>query len=184
MFKPRCPRCGSPRVQLGFDEPPPGLRLIGVRALICNNCTLEFRRFTPLTKLERRESGEPETSPSLRRAPRYRARLRVRLFKVISEQFGEGARYGPEVVGRTHDLSRIGLAIFVPGGQDGALDLSDPKSRFLALVELPAGAVKALVMPVRHERLRGGGGLVVGAHIRRTGDAERALLHSYLEGLG
>src|SRR4028119_1765234 len=120
MSKPRCPRCRSPRIQLGFDEPPLVLKLLGVRSLICNNCTLEFRRFAPLTKLERRESREPETSPNLRRAPRHQARLRVRVYKVIKEQFGEGARYGPEVVGQTRDVSRIGLAIYVPGAQGGA----------------------------------------------------------------
>jgi hypothetical protein len=167
---------------LGYDEPPLVLKLLGVRSLICNNCTLEFRRFAPLTRLERRESREPETSPSLRRAPRHQARLRVRLYKVIKEQFGEGARYGPEVVGRTLDLSKIGLAIHVPGAQEGAGDLADPKSRFLARVELPRGAVQMLVVPVRREKLSGGG-LVIGAHIRRIGEAERAALHTYIDGL-
>ena len=183
MFKSRCPRCRSPRLQLGFDDPPLGLKLLGVRALICNNCSLEFRRFAPLGGFERRESREPETSPNLRRAPRYRARLRVRLFKVIKEQFGGEARYGPEVVGFTRDVSKIGLSIYVPGAQAGAGDLTDQNSRFLARVELPAGAVMMLVVPVRDRKLPEGGGLVIGAHVRRIGEAERAAFYAYIEGL-
>jgi hypothetical protein len=51
------------------------------------------------------------------------------------------------------------------------------------LVELPTGAVKMLVVPVRREKLPAGGGFVVGTHIRRIGEAERAALHAYIEGL-
>ena len=40
-----CPRCGSTRVRHGYGRERFGLRLIGVRELLCNHCNLSFTRF-------------------------------------------------------------------------------------------------------------------------------------------
>ena len=40
-----CPRCGSTRVRRGYGRERFGLRLIGVRELLCNHCNLSFTRF-------------------------------------------------------------------------------------------------------------------------------------------
>ena len=40
-----CPRCGSTRVRHGYGRERFGLRLIGVRELLCNQCNLSFTRF-------------------------------------------------------------------------------------------------------------------------------------------
>lgn len=40
-----CPRCGSLRVRHGYGRERFGLRLIGVRELLCNHCNLSFTRF-------------------------------------------------------------------------------------------------------------------------------------------
>ena len=40
-----CPRCSSTRVRRGYGRERFGLRLIGVRELLCNHCNLSFTRF-------------------------------------------------------------------------------------------------------------------------------------------
>ena len=40
-----CPRCGSSRIRHGYGRERFGLRLIGVRELLCNHCNLSFTRF-------------------------------------------------------------------------------------------------------------------------------------------
>ena len=40
-----CPRCGSTRIRHGYGRERFGLRLIGVRELLCNHCNLSFTRF-------------------------------------------------------------------------------------------------------------------------------------------
>jgi len=40
-----CPRCGSSRIRHGYGRERFGLRLIGVRELLCNQCNLSFTRF-------------------------------------------------------------------------------------------------------------------------------------------
>jgi hypothetical protein len=43
-----CPSCGSSRVRSGYRPAPLPLRVIGIRALLCDNCNLQFRAFSPL----------------------------------------------------------------------------------------------------------------------------------------
>jgi hypothetical protein len=185
MLSHTCPRCKSVRLQLGFDEARGLTGLLGFRGLLCNNCGLEFRRFVPAGRFERSQSDEPETSPNRRRAPRYRVRLRVRLDHDSKGRAGGESPAGAEADGYTRDLSGIGLAIIVPDAGAGRA-FADARSGFRAWVELPSGAVKMHVVPVRHEELSAGpekGGLLIGAHIRGIGELERAALLRYMESL-
>jgi ribosomal protein L37AE/L43A len=45
MIAQRCPKCGSSRVKRGYTDTPLLLRLIGVYALLCDNCNLLFKGF-------------------------------------------------------------------------------------------------------------------------------------------
>ena len=45
MIAQRCPKCGSRRVRRGYRNTPIILRLIGVYALLCDNCNLLFTGF-------------------------------------------------------------------------------------------------------------------------------------------
>jgi hypothetical protein len=186
MFKQHCPRCKSVRIQLGFNEPPLILKLAGIRELFCNNCGFEFKGFAPSTKLSRSKSGEEETTPNRRRAPRHKTRLRVRLAKILKERFGEETQYATEIHGYTLDISKIGLAIILTDVQAGASDFEDSSLGFCAWVELPTGTVKMRVLPVRREQILTGPGkgrLLIGAHIRGISEADRASLNSYIETL-
>jgi hypothetical protein len=186
MFKQHCPRCKSVRIQLGFDEPPLILKLLGIRELFCNNCGFEFKRFAPSNKLKRDQSGETETTRNLRRAPRFKTRLPVRLAKIIKERFGEETVYGPEISGYTQDISKIGLAIILPDLGAESADLNDSRMGFSAWVDLPTETVKMRIVPVRRQKLLRGPGkgqLLIGAHIRAISEADRISLHLYIETL-
>jgi hypothetical protein len=186
MFKQHCPRCKSVRIQLGFNEAPPVLKLLGIRELFCNNCALEFKGFAPSNKIKRSQSGEPETTRNQRRAPRFKAQLRVRLAKIIIERFGEEPVYGSEVTGYTRDVSKIGLAIILPDVRAGASEFSDSKMGFSALVDLPTETIKMRIVLVRREQLLAGsdkGRLLIGSHIRGISEADRVTFHRYIETL-
>ena len=186
MFKQLCPRCKSVRIQLGFNEPSRILKLCGIRELFCNNCYLEFKRFSPSNKLKRSQSDETETTLNQRRAPRFKVQLQVRLAMVLKERFGEEALYGAELSGYTRDISKIGLAIIVPNVRAEAPGFNDPKTGFCAWVDLPSQAVKMRIVLVRREKLLAGperGHFLIGAHIRGISTADRISFHSYIETL-
>ena len=186
MFKQHCPRCKSVRIQLGFNEPSPILKLLGIRELFCNNCFFEFKRFAPSNKLKRNQSDETETTSNRRRAPRFKVQLKVRLAMVLKERFGEEARYGEHISGYTRDISKIGLAIIVPDVRSVASDFADSRTGFSAWVALPGQTVKMRVVLVRREKLTAGseaGPLIIGAHIRSISEADRISLYSYIETL-
>jgi ribosomal protein L37AE/L43A len=45
MIAQRCPKCGSSRVKRGYTDTLLILRIIGVYALLCDNCNLLFKGF-------------------------------------------------------------------------------------------------------------------------------------------
>jgi hypothetical protein len=186
MFKQHCPRCKSVRIQLGFNESPPVLRLLGIHELFCNNCALEFRRFAPSKKIKRNQSEERETTLNQRRAPRFKVRLNVRLAKILKERFGEETLYATELSGYTQDVSKIGLAIILPNVQAEAADFSDSRLGFCAFVDLPTETLKMRIVSVRCEQLLKGAErrhLLIGAHIRSISEADRVAFHLYIETL-
>ncbi len=49
-----CPSCGSSRIRNDYKPAPFILRMIGIRALLCDNCNFPFRAFSPLPPKSRR----------------------------------------------------------------------------------------------------------------------------------
>ena len=49
-----CPSCGSSRIRNDYKPAPIVLRVIGIRALLCDNCNFQFRAFSPLPPKSRR----------------------------------------------------------------------------------------------------------------------------------
>lgn len=185
-FALRCPRCKSLRVQLGYTDPPLHLRLVGVRDLLCNNCNLEFRGFALPGRIRRGRSEQADDTPNLRRAPRYKVRLPAQVRQIVRGHFGGDAEYSPAVRGHTRDVSRIGLALVLPAGGVEGYDLFDAEKRLQVWIGLPTGTIVMQVALVNHAKVGGAGParVVVGAHIRNIGEAERAALHRYIETLG
>jgi len=49
-----CPSCGSSRIRNDYKPAPFFIRVIGIRALLCDNCNFPFRAFSPLPPKTRR----------------------------------------------------------------------------------------------------------------------------------
>lgn len=61
---PTCPSCGSSRVRNGYLPAPFPLRVIGIRELLCDNCNLLYRGFSPFPpKQPRRHQSSHKTNP-------------------------------------------------------------------------------------------------------------------------
>ena len=57
MIAQKCPKCGSSRVRRGYTDTPLLLRMIGVYALLCDNCNLLFKGFAVPGIVPQRGSG-------------------------------------------------------------------------------------------------------------------------------
>lgn len=49
-----CPSCGSSRIRNDYKPAPVMWRVIGIRALLCDNCNCQFRAFSPIPPKSRR----------------------------------------------------------------------------------------------------------------------------------
>lgn len=187
MFTQHCPRCGSSRLQLGFNDAPLPLRLIGVNELLCNNCHLEFKGLALFGKLRRSESTTQEVINNRRRAPRFNVKVPVTAAVVIKESITGGTKYSATIQGYTLDLSKIGLAVVLPESRAGEHDLTDPNNWLWLKLELPTGTVAMRAAPVRHEKLgkkNGDRGWVIGVHIRKIDEQDAGRFYNYLDTLG
>ncbi|MFN0107862.1 MAG: hypothetical protein ACKVZH_03340 [Blastocatellia bacterium] len=49
-----CPSCGSSRIRNDYKPAPLLLRVVGIRALLCDNCNFQFHAFSPVAPKSRR----------------------------------------------------------------------------------------------------------------------------------
>ena len=59
-----CPSCGSSRIRNDYKPAPIVLRVIGIRALLCDNCNFQFRAFSPLPPKNRRPRNSARKAES------------------------------------------------------------------------------------------------------------------------
>lgn len=64
-----CAACGSARVRNDYKPAPWWLRLIGVRALLCDYCNHQFRAFAPLSPKTRRPRQSIQKADAFNAAP-------------------------------------------------------------------------------------------------------------------
>ena len=69
-----CPSCGSTKIRNDYKPAPTVLRIVGIRALLCDNCNCQFRAFSPLPPKSRRPRGS-----SARKADVFNAKEAVDL---------------------------------------------------------------------------------------------------------
>ncbi len=188
MFVRRCPKCGSSRVQRGFNDPPLPLRLIGIYDLLCNNCDFEFKGFALPGTIKRTRRAKIELSRSgairSRRAPRVQVQLPVKMHVYGSGETLGDIRIMPVVTGFTRDVSEIGLASVFPMARFNDEDFTDEHRRLRITINLPQSEVRLYATAVRYEILDNGGkerGWLVGARITKMSPADRAQLFSYLK---
>ena len=186
-FALRCPRCESARVQLGYGDPPLHLRLLCIRELLCNNCNLEFRGFALPRQVKRGRSDQPDDTRNRRRAPRFKVRLPLLVRQIVRGHFGGESEYSPAVNGHTRDISKIGIAVVIPGEAAEGYDFSDPGKRLQIWLRLPAGTTVVMkVVPASRDEGDGGAGRVrvIGTHIWTMSEADRAAFDGYIDTLG
>lgn len=54
----RCPKCGSERIRRGYTQPVLPLRLLGLRALLCDRCNLVYTSFALSGDLRKSTRGK------------------------------------------------------------------------------------------------------------------------------
>ena len=55
-----CPSCGSSRLRAGYHHVALPFRLLGIRQLLCDDCNLLYRAFSPLPPRSRKRPSSPK----------------------------------------------------------------------------------------------------------------------------
>src|SRR5215831_15442067 len=113
IFSPNCPRCGSPRVQLGYGSTSLSQRIFGFNELLCNNCGLTFKGFAVPGSVKRSPSEKKERAGKRQLAKRFKVKFPVRVSVILNDSWGEPT-LSPVMEGLTRDISKIGLAMMLP----------------------------------------------------------------------
>jgi hypothetical protein len=193
MASQKCPKCGSGRVQRGYQDAPFVLRLFGVQELLCNNCSAEFRGFAlpGTTSRSRRRKIEPAKTGGAgerQRAQRFAVRVPVKLqlldaeSKTVRSTIPRAAA-APLLDGYTRNLSLIGIAIILPEAHFTDADLAIRHRRARVLLDIPPRTLPVDATIVRYEQLDDEEvltGWLVGVRVTRLAEADRARLLKFL----
>lgn len=149
----RCPRCESERIQRDYDDAVVVLRLIGLHKLLCNNCGLVFKGFDPLRSVQRSPSEEKRHGHNRRRGPRYNVHLPAAISLVDDKvQIGK-VSYSEPSRGHCETISKFGMSLSLVGTRFAEGELSRIGRLLFVRVDLPEGAVEAVVALVTHDRV-------------------------------
>ena len=178
-----CPRCKSPRVQRGYEESLVILRIAGLHELLCNNCGLEFRGFDPLRKLKRAPVKRTRFASNERRFPRHKVHLPATISLVERNALTWDVAYTHRSQGHCETISQIGMALSFIGSRFPAEDLTRPGCSLFVTVNLPGGAIAAVVSIVNWERrgTNGRSGWFIGTTISQMSEEDAALLAAYVK---
>jgi hypothetical protein len=178
-----CPRCQSSRIQRGYDDSLIILRMAGLHELLCNNCGLEFKGFDPLRRLERAPVKRKGPSPNQRRFPRYRAHLPATISLVERNVLTWDVTYTQRSRGHCETISQIGMALSFVGTRFSEAQLTKPGCSLFVTIDLPIGAIAAVVAIVNWERPtdRRMARWLMGTTISQMSDSDAARLAAYLE---
>jgi transcription initiation factor TFIIIB Brf1 subunit/transcription initiation factor TFIIB len=188
----QCPRCHSERIQRDYDDAIILLRAVGMHKLLCNNCGLVFKGFDPQGKFQRdpeaakrKESAVRPAAkqvPNRRRGPRFNTHLPATISLIEGDAQVGKASYSEPSRGHCETISSYGMLLSLVGTRFGDGELSRPGRRLLVRVNLPNGAVEAVVAIVTHERrTEGQKPWSLGVKIQQMSDADRELLAEYVE---
>ena len=177
-----CPRCKSSRIQRGSDSLGV-LRIAGLHELLCNNCGLEFKGFDPLRRLSRAPVKREQFAPNQRRFPRYKVHLPATISLVERNVLTWDIDYSQSSRGHCETLSQIGMALSFIGSKFSDEQLTRPGCSLYVTVNLPDGAIAAVVSIVCLERPNGKGksGWFVGTTISQMSDKDAARLAAFIK---
>lgn len=64
-----CPFCKSPHLRDDYRPAPFYLRIVGIRALLCDNCNVQFKTFSPFSPEKSRRRRTPAEEPAREKKP-------------------------------------------------------------------------------------------------------------------
>jgi len=178
-----CPRCKSSRIQRGYSNSLGVLRIAGLHELLCNNCGLEFKGFDPLRKLTRAPVKREKFAPNQRRFPRYKAHLPATISLVERNVLTWDVAYTQGSRGHCEMISQIGMALSFVGTRFSEEQLIRPGCSLYVTVNLPDGAIAAVVSIVHWERpaSKGRSAWLVGTTISQMSDGDANRLAGYIK---
>jgi hypothetical protein len=124
-----------------------------------------------------------------RRAPRYQTHLEAGLALSVSLSGAKASAQRLEelkLAGYTRDISESGLALIVPTIRIGGQYITESHRTLQIVLKLPNGVIKLHGTPARYSPLDEDAtdtGYLIGIHIERMSDDDRALFKAYLETL-
>src|SRR5712691_901544 len=181
-----CPRCTSSRIQRGYNDSSIVLRIAGLHELLCNNCGLEFKGFDPLRRLERtptKRKGPKGSKADRRRFPRYKVYLPATISLVERNVLTWEVAYRQSSRGHCETISQIGMALSFVGSRFSEQQLTSPGCSLYVTVNLPDGAIAAVVSIINWNRSgsKGRARWVVGTMISQMSEGDAGRLAAYLK---
>ena len=179
----QCPRCNSPRIQRDYDDASILARLAGLHKILCNNCGLVFSGFDPLGKLRRAPSEDVELVRKRRRGPRYSAHLPTAISLIEGSAKAGKVSYSQPSRAHCDVISKFGMALSLVGARFPEGELSQVGRLLFVRMDLPEGAIEAVVTIVTHDRSEGEGKgkWLLGVNIYQMSETDTARLAAYLE---
>jgi hypothetical protein len=158
------------------------LRIAGLHELLCNNCGLEFKGFDPLRKLARAPVKRKKFAVNQRRFPRYKAHLPATISLVERNVLTWDVAYTQGSRGHCEMISQIGMALSFVGTRFSEEQLARPGCSLYVTVNLPDGAIAAVVSIVYSERPASNGrSWLVGTTISQMSDSDANRLAGYIK---
>lgn len=120
-------------------------------------------------------------------ARRYSMSLTLSAALLEEERAAASQQTGPEMSGQLRDISRTGISLLLPSIRFGDRFLLNGHYPLRVMLELPSGAVRMDVSPVRYDRVRAGQGerqYLVGARILEMREGDRERLWQYIQQAG
>ena len=178
-----CPRCKSSRIQRGYNDSLIVLRIAGLHGLFCNNCSLEFRGFDPLRKLERAPVKRKKSEPNQRRFPRFKVHLPATICLVERNVLTWDVAYTHRSRGHCETISQIGMALSFAGTRFVEEQLTRPGCSLFVTLDLPEAPIAAVVSIVNWERRGNNGraGWLVGTTISQMSERDAARLAAHIK---
>jgi predicted Zn-ribbon and HTH transcriptional regulator len=182
----QCPRCHSERIQRDYDNAVFFLRAFGLHKLLCNNCGLVFKGFDPLGAQKRTPSERPKQVRNRRRGPRYYSHLPTAISLIDGNVQAGKVSYSQPSRGHCETVSKFGMRLSLAGTRFSEAELSRLGGLLFVRIDLPEGAVEAVVKIVNSERAgeEGKKRWLLGVNIQQMSDDDRERLTAYLEKRG
>jgi len=159
------------------------LQIAGLHELLCNNCGLEFKGFDPLRRLPRAPVKRKRFEANQRRFPRYKVHLPATIALVERNVLTWDVAYMHSSRGHCETISQIGLALSFAGTRFSEEQLTRPDCSLFVTVDLPVGAISAVVSIVHWERpgSKSRTSWLVGTTISQMSDRDAARVAAYLD---